>query len=117
MKIKQQRLANQIKKILAEIIQFDLKDPNLGLVTITDVDLSADLSVVKVYVMVSGSSRQRKKTLAALEHGQGFIRSALAKELTTYKTPEIRFFYDDSFDKAQRIDDLIKLANQPASEE
>ena len=107
MKIKQQRLANQITKIIAEIIQFQLQDPDLGLVTISDLALSPDLSLAKVYVMITGGARQRKNTMKALDNAKGFIRSALAKELSTYKTPDIRFIYDDTLDKAQRIDELL----------
>ena len=112
MTIKQQRLSNQIAKHLANIIQFEMKDPNLGLITITDVSVTHDLSLAKVYVMVSGNTKQKQLSLDALDQARGFIRSSLAKELTTYKTPEIRFIYDDSLDKAERIDELIKKTHQ-----
>ena len=108
MKNKQQRISNLIGKILAEIVFFELKDPDLGLLTISDVEVTNDLSLAKVYVMVTGSKRQQEKSLAALDHAKGFIRKALAKELTTYKTPELRFIYDDSLDRASRIEELIK---------
>ena len=112
MKVKQQRINTIITKIIAEIIQFDLKDPDLGLITITDVETSPDLASAKVYVMVSGSDKQKEKTMSALDKARGYIRSALAKELTTHKTPEIKFIYDDSLDKAERIDELLKQTKQ-----
>ena len=111
MKVKQQRINNIIAKLVAEIIQFDLKDPDLGLITITAVETSPDLTSAKVYVMISGNEKQKAKTLNALDKASGYIRSALAKELTTHKTPEIRFVYDDSLDRAERIDELLRQTN------
>jgi len=108
MTVKQQRLSNQITKMLANIIQFEIKDPDLGLVTITAVDVTHDLSFAKVYIMVSGSEKQKQHSLDCLNKARGFVRSALAKELKTYKTPELRFYYDESLESANRIDELIK---------
>lgn len=111
MKIKQERLANIIYRNIAEIIQFQLADPNVGLITITSVKVTGDLSLAKVYFVVSGDDVQKDNTLKALIRAKGYIRSELAQHLDTYKTPDLKFIYDDNLDKANRIDELIKKAN------
>ena len=111
MKVKQQRLNRLIVKHIAQIIQYELNDPDLGLVTISEAEVSADLSFCKVYVMISGNKRQKHRSLEALNHASGYIRSSLAKELMIRKTPEIKFYYDDTLDKAERIDELLALGN------
>ena len=108
MNIRQKRLSNSIAKLIAEIIQFELHDPDLGLITISDVTVSSDLALAKVYVMITGDEKLKERSLKALDNSRGFIRKRLAQQLTTYTAPKIQFYYDDTLDKAQRIDELLK---------
>ncbi|MFV0255413.1 MAG: 30S ribosome-binding factor RbfA [Erysipelotrichaceae bacterium] len=116
MKIKQERLANIIYRNLAEIIQFKLNDPDVGLITITEVKVTGDLSVAKVFYVVHGNQFQKDRCLKALIRAKGFIRSELAQHLSTYKTPDLKFIYDDNLDKANRIEELIKQANKKTTD-
>lgn len=112
MKIKQERVASIIKRNIAEIIQFQLNDPDIGLVTITEVDLANDYSLAKIYVMLSGSKYNIEKSLATLKKAKGFIRSELAQHLQIYKTPDLVFIQDDRLDKANHLVNLIEKANK-----
>jgi ribosome-binding factor A len=110
MKIKNERLANIIKKNIAEIIQFQLKDPSIGFVTITDVQLTSDNSLAKIYVMFLGQNPRKEAGINALKHSKGFLRTELGKTLSIRKVPDLMFILDESLDKANRIDEIIKKA-------
>jgi len=110
MKIKNERIANIIKKNIAEIIQFQLKDPNVGFVTITDVQVTSDNSLAKIYVMFLGQNPRKEAGLNALKHSKGFIRTELGKTLSIRKVPELLFILDDSLERANKINDIIKKA-------
>ena len=112
MNTKQQRLNNQIAKFIAEIVHYEVYNPDLGFITISEVEVNPDLSLAKVYYMTSGNDKQNQKTQKALETAKGYIRNALAAKLSTRKTPELRFIYDDSLEKAQRIEELIKKTHK-----
>ncbi len=109
MSIRNERIASIIKKNVAQIIEFELNDPNVGLVTITDVVVTRDLSMAKIYFMTYSPGKE--KTLNSLTRAKGHIRSQLAKFLKTYKTPDLKFIYDDSLEKANHLENLIKKAN------
>jgi len=104
---RQQRTAALIVRHITEIIQYELKNPNIGMVTITEGKVSRDNEFVRVYVSFFGSGDVEAK-MAELQKSKGFIRSELAKRLTTYKVPDIGFVYDDTGDRAQRLNDALK---------
>ena len=112
MTIRQKRISNSITRIIAEIIQFELHNPDLGLVTISEVDVSPDLALAKVYVMICGTQKEKELSLKALDQAKSYIRKRLAGELSTYTAPKIQFFYDDTLDKAARIDEILKKVNK-----
>ena len=97
MAIKQERMNQIILKEVTQIIQFELKDPNVGFVTITD-----------VHVSFLGKEERNAAGLKALNRSKGFIRSTLAKRLTIRKTPEIIFKLDKSLEQGKRIENLIQ---------
>ena len=99
---KQERIATLIRKNIAEIIQFDLKNPHLGFVTIPEVKVSNDFSYAKVYVSFI------KEGLEVLNHSKGFIRSELASKMDTRRIPEISFVLDEGYKKEARIEELLK---------
>jgi ribosome-binding factor A len=107
MGVRQERLAGIILKEISELIQFEVKDPNIGFTTVTDVELSNDNSYCKVYVTFLDKSKNPEKQLEALNHTKGYMRSVLGKKLDIKKIPELTFLMDTSFDKGQRIDSIL----------
>lgn len=85
MSVKTEKIAGIILKNVSEIIQFQLKDPKIGFVTITDVEVTNDLSIAKIYVSFLGKQERNDAGLAALERSKGFIRSELAKRMKRAK--------------------------------
>ena len=101
------RLSAEIKRILAEVLEFEVKDPVLrdSQPTVMGVELSADAQLARVYVYVQAEDRQ--PVLAALQHDRGFLRSQLAKRLHVRRVPELSFQLDESLDHSLRIEELL----------
>ncbi|WP_018660128.1 30S ribosome-binding factor RbfA [Heyndrickxia acidiproducens] len=108
MSLRANRVGEQMKKELSDIIGRKLKDPRIGFVTVTDVEVTGDLQQAKVYITVLGDEEQRKNSLAALEKAKGFIRSEVGQRIRLRKTPELLFEMDESIDYGNRIDTLLK---------
>lgn len=108
---REDRVADEVKRILAKSIQRDLKDPRVPPFTsVTDVKVTRDFSYATCFVSVLGSPDEQKACLEALEKSKGFLRSKIAKQLTIRVTPELRFKLDDTYERAKRIDQLIDSA-------
>ena len=103
---KQERIATLIRKNIAEIIQFELKNPHLGFVSIPEVRVSKDFSYAKVYVSFINEN-EVQEGLEVLEHSKGFIRSALAKKMDTRRVPELSFVLDEGYKKEERIAQIL----------
>ncbi|WP_243386906.1 30S ribosome-binding factor RbfA [Bacillus kexueae] len=112
MSLRANRVAEQMKKELSDIIGRKIKDPRIGFVTVTDVRLSGDLQIAKVYISVLGDEKQREDTLKGLAKAKGFIRSEIGQRIRLRKTPEIQFEFDESIDYGNRIETLIHELNQ-----
>jgi ribosome-binding factor A len=109
------RLGEQIQRELAQKIQFDMKDPRLGMVTINHVKVAKDLGYAEIYFTVMGARGEtdveiRTQTAKILNDAAGYLRSGLARILTTRITPQLRFHYDESFDRGHRLTGLIRQA-------
>ncbi|HEY5603952.1 MAG TPA: 30S ribosome-binding factor RbfA [Gammaproteobacteria bacterium] len=104
------RVADQIQRELAALIQFEVKDPRIGMVTITTVEVPRDFEYAKVYFTVLGDNAVREATIKGLTHAAGFLRRELAHRLKLRVTPELQFVYDQSIDNAIRISELISTA-------
>lgn len=115
-KIRSGRVGEQVKKELSLILQTEFKDPRVGFVTITGVDITNDLSQAKVYLSVMGSEEQKEETLKALGRGKGFIRSELSKRIRLRVTPELIFLIDRSIAYGSRIEELIQKINDDGKE-
>jgi len=111
-KIRTGRVGEQIKKELSQILQMEFKDPRVGFLTITGVDVTNDLSQAKVFLSVLGSQEQKEETLRALARGKGFIRSELSKRIRLRVTPELIFQIDSSVEYGSRIEELIHQINE-----
>ena len=103
-----ERINEEYKKELSQIINYELKNPNAtGMISVTRVKVTNDLKFAKVAVSIL-NSKDIKQTLAALKKSAGFIRSELAKRVNLRNTPEIIFELDDSMEYGARIDSILK---------
>ncbi|WP_028561390.1 30S ribosome-binding factor RbfA [Paenibacillus pinihumi] len=105
------RVGEQIKKELSLIIQQELKDPRIGFITVTGVEVTSDLSQAKVFLSVLGSEEQKEETLKALGKGTGFIRSELGKRMKLRHTPVLIFKFDGSIEYGSHIEALLEQIN------
>ncbi len=107
------RVDEAIRQVIGDAVAGDLKDPRVGFVTVTDVRTSADLRHSRVYVSVLGASggasdaEERELTLDGLRSAHGFLQARLASELRLKRTPTLDFIYDETTDRALRVDELI----------
>lgn len=106
-RIRVSRVGEQIKKELSQIIQQEIKDPRIGFVTVTSVEMSGDLQIAKVYVSVFGKEEEKSQTLAGLEKAKGFIRSEVGRRIHLRHIPEIHFVIDESLDHSEHISKLL----------
>ncbi|WNR46688.1 30S ribosome-binding factor RbfA [Paenibacillus roseipurpureus] len=106
------RVGEQIKKELSQIIQSELKDPRIGFMTVTGVEVTNDLSLARVYLSVMGTEEEKAATLKALSVASGYIRSELGKRIRLRKIPELQFKFDASIDYGSHIDQLLYKLNQ-----
>ena len=106
MGLRSNRVGEQMKKELGEIIGRK-KDPRIGFVTVTDVQVTGDLQQATVFISVLGDEEQRENTLKGLAKAKGFIRSEIGQRIRLRKTPEITFEFDESIDYGNRIDSLL----------
>jgi ribosome-binding factor A len=100
------RVSESVRQVLAETLP-DLKDPRIGLVTVTAVETSPDLRQATVYVSVLGSSRKQRASLLGLEAAHGVLQSRLARELRLKRTPQLTFEYDPTVERGVRMTRLI----------
>ncbi|WP_223700193.1 30S ribosome-binding factor RbfA [Sutcliffiella deserti] len=117
MTLRSNRVGEQMKKELSDIIGRKIKDPRVGFVTVTDVEVTGDLQQAKVYISVLGDNDQRQDTLIGLAKAKGFIRSEIGRRIRLRKTPELFFEIDKSIDYGNRIEDLIHELNKKDSED
>ena len=110
-----QRVADQIQKEIAVLIQREMKDPRIGFATVSTVKVSKDLSYADIYVSVLGkdSAEEAKDSITALQKGSGFLRTQLGKALNTRSVPQLRFIFDDVLVQGHKMNKLIEEANSP----
>jgi ribosome-binding factor A len=104
------RVGDEIQRELAEILRDDVKDPRVGRVTITSVEVTSDLSHAKVFVTHLAGREHASEAVTALQHTAGFLRSALSHRLSLYSVPQLHFAYDDSIEAGMRMSQLIDEA-------
>jgi ribosome-binding factor A len=110
------RMAGRIKQIVASYIESQLKDPRLGMVTVTDVKLTGDLHDATVFYTVYGDELERSESGAALEAAKGQIRSEVGRQTGVKFTPTVEFVLDELPESAKQIEDLLALARQADAE-
>ncbi|HAJ92938.1 MAG TPA: 30S ribosome-binding factor RbfA [Gammaproteobacteria bacterium] len=104
------RVGEQIQRELASLIHDEIKDPRLGMVSVTAVIVSRDLAHAKVYVSVLGNAEQTDASIRVLNHASGFLRHRLGKILHIRVIPELRFYLDRSLEEGARMGALINAA-------
>ena len=104
------RVGDEIQRELAEILRDEVKDPRVGRVTVTSVEVSSDLSHAKVFVTHLAGREHAKEAVTALQHTAGFLRAALSHRLSLYSVPQLHFAYDDSIEAGMRMSQLIDEA-------
>ncbi|EHT3473535.1 30S ribosome-binding factor RbfA [Staphylococcus pseudintermedius] len=111
MNMRAERVGEQMKKELMDIINNKLKDPRVGFLTITDVQPTNDLSLAKVYLTVLGGDKERENTFKGLEKAKGFIKSEIGQRMRLRIVPDLQFEYDESIEYGNRIERLIQDLN------
>jgi ribosome-binding factor A len=106
------RVDEAIRQVVGDVLAGELKDPRVGFVTVTDVRTSADLSHARVYVSVLGDADIRQASMDGLDSAHGFLQRRVAGELRLKRTPTLEFTYDDTTDRALRVDELIDEIEQ-----
>ncbi|MFJ6207680.1 30S ribosome-binding factor RbfA [Lysinibacillus sp. NPDC092081] len=108
MSLRSNRVAEQMKKELGEIIGRKIKDPRVGFVTVTGVEVTGDLQQATIYITTLGNEREKEETLKALLKASGFIRSEIGTRIRLRRTPELIFEFDSSIEYGNRIDSLLR---------
>ncbi len=100
-------ISSEVERIISEVVSYEITDKRvLGNANVTGIKLSKDFSHCKVFVQID--SADKKEVLAGLKNASGYVRHILAEQLDMRKTPEIVFYYDESIEKAKRIEELLE---------
>jgi ribosome-binding factor A len=105
---RKKRVGNLIKSEVSEMILKELKDPRIGFVSVTDVEVSGDLRYATVYFTVLGEEKDVEATVAALQHATGYVRREIATRLRLRYAPEIRFKYDEAYQRAWHLEEILR---------
>ena len=105
-----QRVGEQIQQELADLLRTEVKDPRIGMVTVTHVDVAADMAHAKVLFTSLSGREHAADSIAALARVGGFLRSQLAKRLKLYTVPQLHFIYDESIESGMHVSKLIDKA-------
>jgi len=109
------RIADQIQRELAELIRLELRDPRIGMVTLTGIEVSRDQSHAKVFFTAFGPESAADTALEGLRRAAGFLRTELAHRLSTRSVPELHFEHDVSVERGARLSRLIDEAVKPTT--
>jgi ribosome-binding factor A len=110
------RHAERIRELVASVVRTQIKDPRLGMITITDARITADLRDATVFYTVLGDSAAKTGTAAALDSARGLLRSTVGKALGLRHSPTLTFVLDDVQDHAKHIDELLAVARESDAE-
>ena len=106
------RVGGQVQRALSELLHKRIRDPRLKGATISEVKMSPDLKLAKIYYTLPASDSAKDDALAGFNSASGFVKRTLARELGLRYMPDLKFYYDDSFDYGARIDSLLKSLNK-----
>ncbi len=103
-----ERIQKQVQEEVSQMLATEVRDPGVGLVTVTRAKVTGDLSLARVYWTMIGDLNERKKTVQALERATGFVRHLLAERLSLRRVPELKFIFDESVAAQDRIEQIIQ---------
>ena len=106
------KINSLMRRELSQIIEFDLKGPDLGFITVMNIEVSRDLRHAKAYVSIMGSELQKRQSLQGLLKSKGFIQKELGHRLAMKFIPELKFIIDESLDHSMHIDEVLKKIKQ-----
>lgn len=101
------RVGEEIKREVTQLLRDEMKDPRIGFVTVTSVEVSPDIRYARIYVSVMGSAEDTRQTMMALNKARGFVRTELGRKIRLRYTPEIEFRFDESIKHGARIMELL----------
>ncbi|MBI3975045.1 MAG: 30S ribosome-binding factor RbfA [Armatimonadetes bacterium] len=113
MSVRREKLQELFKEEASAILQRRLRDPRVGFVSVTDVELSADLRHAKIFVSVLGDEEAKRSTMAALEGAAGFVRTELGRRVRMRFVPEVLFRLDESIERGARVNALLRQVVPP----
>ena len=105
------RVGGELQKIISDVLTTKVRDPRLDLVTITGVKMTGDLKIAYIYFSVTNKKITKDDAISGFKSASGFIKHAISKELNLRYMPDLKFYYDDSFDYGSRIDQVIESLN------
>ncbi|MEI6308168.1 MAG: 30S ribosome-binding factor RbfA [bacterium] len=106
--LRREKLQEAIRELIATVIHRELKDPRVGFVTITKVEMTPDGRSVKVFFSVLGAAEQIQRTIEGLTKAQGFLQKRVAEHLQMRFAPHVQIVYDDSLEKAMQVQQLLR---------
>jgi ribosome-binding factor A len=112
-----ERLNEQLKREITDVLLQDVRDPRVGRVTITDVRTTADLDRARVYVASMGTADEKREAIEGLRAASSYIRRELSRRLHIRRVPELDFEWDTTLEHAQRIEQLLREVRTPPSNE
>ena len=112
MSVRLARLRELFKVEISAILHREMKDPRIGFVSVTDVEISPDLRHAKAFVSILGDAEAKAKTMAGLENAQGFIRTELGRRIRLRRIPEILFRLDESIERGARVQHLLRRVTE-----
>jgi ribosome-binding factor A len=103
-----ERVSDQIRELVSQVLAFETRDPGIGLLTVTHVKVAGDLQLATIYYTLPGDdAAERRRTAKALERATPFVRGRVAEDLNLRRAPELRFHYDEHVERRQRVDSLL----------
>ena len=107
---RRERVAEQIRRDLSDLIQFELKDPRVGMISLTGVEVTADYAHAKIFFSAMAERERLPEIIAGLEKASGFLRSELGKRISIHMIPQLHFVFDESLTRGAELSDLIRKA-------
>jgi ribosome-binding factor A len=108
MSLRTERVGSLLKKEISTFLNREYRDPTYGFITVTEVQISPDLRIAKIYLSIMGDKDKKEATLRLLENHKGEIRSFIGSHVRLKFTPSIQFYIDETLDRVDRINQLIK---------
>jgi len=115
--LRAERISVKIQQAITELLSKKMQDPRIEMATISGVKMTPDLRVAHIYVTVFGDKKRISEVIDGFKSSKGFIKKRIAPKLGLKYMPDLKFIHDDSFDKAARMDELIKSASTGTPDE